>query len=282
MMDLQKSFRFLKIHQYFFIILTIITFVICAFLGTLTNCELFHSPFKNDLKDDLIKGGAQHPLDQRRERAKHYQHELTDSANQSNGYDEYADPDLLIEHDANYLNNVKNIVIDGNNFLYYLMGSDNNYEKYLIEALDYCSKNFKQNVFFVIKDLKIDFNLKDYAIDNLRIVVAQGEAKARDDYLVLHIAESLPGKTIILTRDRYRDIHNITASEPVSYTVYGKAHVKYNKMFDTNGNFATVGRWTVAAGLMGYASIPDKALGVWTRKQRNKATSTTVLNLQKK
>ena len=252
----------------YFFTLVFITFIICALLGQSTCLP------------DNITGGAPHPLDQRK--PKYNNLELSSSNRSTHMYDdEYADPDLLIEHDAQYLDKVKNIVIDGNNFLYFFMGSDNNYEKYLIAALDYCAENFKQNVFFVIKDLKIDFNLKDYAKRNLRIVVAQGEAKARDDYLTLHIAESLPGKTIILTRDRYRDIHNITASEPTSYKVYGKAHVKYNKMFDTGGNFATVGRWTVAQNIMGYAFIPDKALGVWTRRQRNRDTSKLILNLQK-
>ena len=251
----------------YFFILVMITFILCAMAPTCNNqCK------------NIIYGGA-HPLDQKRRK---YNAELTDSGNQSAGYDEYADPDLLIDHDDKYLDDVQNIVIDGNNLIYYMMGKHHNYERYLITALEYCSKHFKQNVFFVIKDLKIDFNLKDFATGNLHIVVAQGDARARDDFLALHIAESLQGKTIILTRDRYRDIHNITASEPASYKVYGNAHKKYSKLFDTKGHFTTIGRWTVSTKMMGFAYISDIKPGIWTRNQHNKATSDRVLILHKK
>ena len=217
-------------------------------------------------------GGA-HPLDQRPI------HHKAPNADRSDEYadrsDEYADQTLLIEKQKNYMRDVKNIVIDGNNLLYYLMGSDRNYEKYLIAALEMCAE-FKKPVFFVIKDLKIDFNLADYATRGLHIIVATGDAKARDDYLVLRIAEALKGKTIILTRDRYRDIHNITASEPTSFTVYGKKAAEYRKLFDTRGNFATVGRWTVAENVVGFANIPGQAPGIYKRHKRNAATSSLV------
>jgi hypothetical protein len=216
--------------------------------------------------------GGSHPLDQA--------HKLGFTRKSERpATDEYADRSLLLEYQKNYMRDVKNIVIDGNNLLYYLMGTDRNYEKYLIAALEMCAE-FKKPVFFVIKDLKIDFNLADYATQSLHIVVATGDAKARDDYLVLRIAESLKGKTIILTRDRYRDIHNITASEPTDFTVYGKKAAEYRKLFDTRGNFATVGRWTVAENLMGYAHIEGQKPGVYKRRRRNAATSDLVYILR--
>jgi hypothetical protein len=225
---------------------------------------------------------------------------VLDIAEHSEKYDSYEDVSQLDGEDPGYLKKIKNVVIDGNNLLYFLKecsgkseGQPKSYMKHLEHAIGTASKTFtKKQVFFVMKDPSNDKQriaalsdmghdattdykqaFRDYSekilkkYPNVRIVIAYGNTKSRDDYACIYLAELLE-KSMLLTRDRFRDMKDTAAtdSEGLSFKVYGKSHKKYEKMLSRNA-MPIIGKWSIQDKLIGYARIKSGDNVIYKTKQ---------------
>lgn len=194
--------------------------------------------------------------------------------------DEYDNVKLLLMRVPNYFDDIQNVVVDGNNLIYTLMGEDmrhiNNkrYAEYLRKSLDLCVREFaNKTIYFILKvDNKI--NVQDFVTHpNLFIVVTEGKLKARDDFGVVFFSDRIAEPTAVVTRDRYRDIINIATSNATKFVIYGqdKARAKeLEKRFNKKetDKFLNIGNWSFKSRLLGYTFTKSAAPGVWQRKTR--------------
>ena len=198
-------------------------------------------------------------------------------------YDEYDDESLLRELDPKMIKSFDNIVIDGTNFIYQYRSFMNSNLRNSMDAKEQLSlikksvallsKHFPdKNLYFVFKDPENEKQvadlLKTLAVDNIkqahkkffselakeytkaRFVVAYGDAKYRDDYAAIWLSDTLPDETILLSRDRFRDVNSM-ASASLKFKTYGKRASSIDKIINKPFNFVTKG--AVKSSLVGYS-----------------------------
>jgi hypothetical protein len=223
----------------------------------------------------------------------------TASIKQEQHYDEYEDISLRTGIDERYLQDKENIVIDGNNLMYYL-GYNNSlgYIEFMKRTIKFLAKTFKdKEVFFVMKDPPTD-ELKKASLEemkmssklqyvqafrqfankflksykNVHIVVSYGDSKSRDDYAMIYLVDNLP-KSILLTRDRFSDMNKTSTkiNEDVRLTVkvYGKDHAKHEKIF-TSRILPSIGDWSIKGILVGFALASKNDTTGFYNKRVNK------------
>lgn len=174
-----------------------------------------------------------------------------------------------------------NIVIDGNNFIHRYRQDVEKMQTNMTAAEHFdhiekivklLSKHFpKKNLYFVFKDPETEKQAKDIInimsaknvkhahklffnnlakkYTNVRFIVAYGDAKYRDDYAAIWLADTLPDDTILLSRDRYRDANNMKGNKLVFLT-YGKRASSINKIINKPFNYVSHG--AAKAALVGY------------------------------
>jgi hypothetical protein len=218
--------------------------------------------------------------------------------------DEYDDLNMLEEIDYEKIKTFDNIVIDGNNFIYRLKETLKNNSK--LDAKEYTSiirksvklidKHFpNKNVYFVFKDPETEKQEKDllelFKVDKvrqahksmfnslvkeypkIRFVVAYGDEKYRDDYAAIWLADTLPDDTILLSRDRYKDVSQM-ASSNIKFKTYGKRATAIDKIINKPFNYITKG--SVKSALIGYSFSKKRKSGFYDRRVSNRNSSDVV------
>ncbi len=218
-------------------------------------------------------------------------------------YDEYDDESTLKEIDPKMVKSFDNIVIDGTNFLYrYLEYSSGKSASNatIKERLDTIKKMVKLNVkhfpdknlYFVFKDPENDHQekelLKELKVDTVkqahkkffkeladeyskvRFVVAYGDAKYRDDYAAIWLADTLPDETILLSRDRYKDVADMESAK-LRFSTYGKRASQINKIINKPFNFINKGSFK--STLVGYSFSKKKISGFYDRVANKKSAA---------
>lgn len=213
-------------------------------------------------------------------------------------YNVYEDITTLEELDKTFMKGIKNVVIDGNNFLYFLKEISKNkegktYMKHLEHAIKKAAAIFpKKAVFFVMKDPNQDHQkrqaLEDMGFDldtdykqafreysekivkkhpNVRIVVVYGDSKARDDFGAVYLAELLP-KSMLLSRDLYRDVDKTAGTDMniTSFITYGKTHKKIDSLLKSKA-MPNIGKWSLADKLIGFARIKTGETAIYKTKK---------------
>ncbi len=213
----------------------------------------------------------------------------------SHRYDEYDDESTLREIDPKMLRSFDNIVIDGTNFLYRYLeySSGKSASNATIKGrLDTIKKMVKlmvkhfpdKNLYFVFKDPENEHQEKELLKElnvatikqahkkffkgitdeypKIRFIVAHGDAKYRDDYAAIWLADTLPDETILLSRDRYRDVANMESAK-LRFVTYGKRASQINKIINQPFNFITKG--SVKSTLVGYSFSKKKTSGFYDR-----------------
>lgn len=214
-------------------------------------------------------------------------------------YDEYDDVDLLDEINPKFINTFNNIVIDGTNFLFKLRDYEkhtnkmdtNEYVTYIEKTVKLVSEKFPdKNLYFVFKDSetkKQENNLLDLtgtstsrkahkqifsdlykSYPNCRFIVAYGDDKYRDDYAAIWLADILPNETILLSRDRYRDVNEMNCKK-IKFVSYGKDSAKINKLINKPFNFVT--RGSVKSTLVGFSFNKSKKTGFYNKRTNKKS-----------
>lgn len=216
-------------------------------------------------------------------------------------YNVYEDVNTLEEEDKKLLKKVKNIVIDGNNFLYFLKEISPNkegktYMKHLEHAIKKAVSVFpKKDIFFVMKDPNNEYQMKqaledmgfdataDYRTSfkeysekivtkypKVRIVVAYGESKARDDFAAVYLAELL-NNSILLSRDLYRDVDKTAGTDMNKTTLvtYGKSHKKFDLLMKSKA-LPNIGKWSLADKLVGFARIKSGNTSLYKTKNNGR------------
>lgn len=225
-------------------------------------------------------------------------------------YDEYDAADAIKEIDMDFV--YDNMIVDGNNFLHRLFQFENpnlknpNTEQrftYLEKSIELLYNEMpNRKIFFVMKDPDVHEEdvmkyLVDYSGDSIRtkfksyftkllskyptvrVVMAYGKAKSRDDFTCIHLANILGSNTILLSRDRYRDVTDIDADNTkVNIVVYGKKAASWNKKFKKPFMYAD--KATVVDSLVGFTFSKD-AITLMYKKHtsRKSAASDHVLNI---
>lgn len=225
-------------------------------------------------------------------------------------YDEYDDAELLKELDPTMMKSFDNIVVDGNNFIHRMRDDLYNSRKSIgaKENLDYIRKAVKllvkhfpeKNIYFVFKDPETENQEKDLIQEmkaknvrdahkkffnpiakeypKVRFVIAYGDAKYRDDYAAIWLADTLPDDTILLSRDRYRDVQDM-ASAKLKFTTYGKRAAAINKIINKPFNFVTKG--AVKAALVGYSFSKKRKSGFYDKDVNRKSLASDVVYIFK-
>lgn len=213
-------------------------------------------------------------------------------------YDEY-DDDEYIERIDEQTSKVKNIVIDGNNFVYryYADSTGKNRMPGLDEYYEYISKSVKlladnlkdKNIFIILKDPETEeqskFLMKKYnattvptahkiafydltkKYPNVRFIVAYGDEKYRDDYAAIWLTDVLGDNTILLSRDRYSDIREMQGKK-ITFQVYGKNARQYKKQL--NKPFTHINRGILTSSLVGYSFSKKRKTGFYTRYMKGR------------
>jgi hypothetical protein len=203
-----------------------------------------------------------------------------------------------------------NIVVDGNNFIHRMRDDLYNSRKSIgaKENLDYIRKAVKllvkhfpeKNIYFVFKDPETENQEKDLIQEmkaknvrdahkkffnpiakeypKVRFVIAYGDAKYRDDYAAIWLADTLPDDTILLSRDRYRDVQDM-ASAKLKFTTYGKRAAAINKIINKPFNFVTKG--AVKAALVGYSFSKKRKSGFYDKDVNRKSLASDVVYIFK-
>ena len=214
-------------------------------------------------------------------------------------YDEYDDEKLLGEHLPKFADSFDNIVIDGNNMLFQYAISHgkspcstaDEYVENISNMVKMLDKHFNgKNLYYVFKDSETKKQEDDLMritktdtarlahkkifedlykkYPNNRFVVAYGDEKYRDDYAAIWLADTLPDDTILLSRDRYRDVSDMK-SQKLKFTTYGKRASKINKIINKPFNFVTKG--SVKSALVGYSFNKNKDSGFYQKNKNKKS-----------
>lgn len=203
-------------------------------------------------------------------------------AKQPISFDEYEDKATYIKKLPDFGKEIKNVVVDGANFIHYIKPKTHyNYTEYIEKSIRLLRKKLpNKHIYFIIKDenphKKKNAPLQPGDIDDVKlsklakspfvhILVSSGTDKARDDYLAILMTEILGEKTILLSRDRYRDIQNISGSHTNDYKIYSKQVKKIQKMLNSIDD-TTVGKWSFMQKNVGYTSNQEMEEGFWERK----------------
>jgi hypothetical protein len=226
------------------------------------------------------------------------------------GKDEYDSSDVIKEIDTEFV--YDNMIVDGNNFLHRLYEFENPGAKNpdTGQRFKYLEKSIKllyeeipnRKIFFVLKDPDVhEKDVMEYLhkytgetirtkfkayfkkllskYPNVRVVMAYGQAKSRDDFTCIHLANILGRGTVLLSRDRYRDIVEIDAANTkVNIVVYGKQSATWTKKFKKPFMYAD--KATVVESLVGF-TFSHEAITMLYKKYTSKhsAASDRVLNL---
>ncbi len=229
-------------------------------------------------------------------------------------YDEYDDADHLVGIDHSAIKTFDNIVVDGYNFIHRFREDFYDAQRkyisvketlaYITQSVKLLTKHFPdKNIYFVLKDPEKEQqvtellneleakNVKEAhkkffktitdAFPKTRFVVAYGEEKYRDDYTAIWLADSLSESTILLSRDRYRDVQEMR-SPKVKFAVYGKDAGKINKIL--NKPFSYVTKGAVNAALVGYSFTRKRKSGFYERtvnKKSNASDLVYIFNVKK-
>jgi hypothetical protein len=114
----------------------------------------------------------------------------------------------------------------------------------------------------------------------LHFVFGVGQDKARDDHTAILVTDLLGAKTALLSRDRYRDIINITGSRPSKLLAFGPLAKKIQKKFDGYmDSFSAIGSWSIYGRILGYTCAHLDKTVLWSRKPKNSSSSEHVLLL---
>ena len=215
-------------------------------------------------------------------------------------YDEYDDESLLRELDPKMIKSFDNIVVDGTNFIYKYRecvcgdcGSMDAKEQLNLikKSVALLSKHFPtKNLYFVFKDPETEKQtadlLKTLSVDTVkqahkkffsglskeypksRFVLAYGDAKYRDDYAAIWLSDTLPDDTILLSRDRYRDVSDM-ASTSLKFKTYGKRASAIDKIINKPFNYVT--RGAVKSALVGYSFSKKKKSGFYEKGVNKKS-----------
>ncbi len=128
-------------------------------------------------------------------------------------------------------------------------------------------KTIKQAYKTITKDL-----LKKYT--NIRFVIAYGAAKSRDDFTAIWLTDILGESTILLSRDRYRDISDMYSNK-VKFVVYGKDATKYNKKL--NLAFPHISRGIIKNTLIGYSFRDDIHDGFYKKATNKRSMASDIV-----
>lgn len=225
-------------------------------------------------------------------------------------YDEYDDDNLLDKLIIDYSDNFDNVILDGNNFIYKLYEANKlpNEPKYplpdkyisLIESSIHALNKAipDKQIFFVFKDPETDTQLQ-YFLNitktknikaahkmyfsqliekhpNVHVLVAYGDDKYRDDFAAIWLAEVLGSTSILLSRDRYRDVDNMKRKK-IKLVVYGNKAEKFNKLI--NLPYTQIDKLSVKCNLVGYAFKDKKKYtsGFYQRNIHVKSPSSDVV-----
>ncbi len=262
-------------------------------------------------ESDVFGGGDPQKIEKTKERPDNLEpikidpYTTSKKINRNKQYDEYDDNSLLKELDPDMIKSFDNIVIDGNNFIHRYHEYTSIGKQFEIkERLAYIKKSVKlmvkhfpdKNLYFVFKDPENEHQERELLAElsedtvkkahkkffnaiaaehpKVRFVVASGDAKYRDDYAAIWLADTLPDDTILLSRDRYRDVAEM-ASAKLRFNTYGKRASAINKIINKPFNFVTKG--AVKAALVGYSFDKKKNSGFYDRNiNRKSAASDTV------
>lgn len=229
------------------------------------------------------------------------------------GKDEYDSVDAIKEIDKEFV--YDNMIVDGNNFLHKLYDFENPKAKNpdTSQRFKYLEKSIKilyeelpnRKIFFVLKDPDVHEKdvmeyLKDYKGETIRtkfksyfkkllskyptvrVVMAYGQAKSRDDFTCIHLANILGKGTVLLSRDRYRDIIDIDSDNTkVNIVVYGKQSATWTKKFKKPFMYAD--KATVVDSLIGFTFSRDAITLLYKKfTSKHSAASDRVLNIQVK
>jgi hypothetical protein len=203
-------------------------------------------------------------------------------------YDEYDDMSLLkkpLENKYDY------VVLDGANIIHFIMNEMNEMNNKKIKYFDALkrlismSELFKgQNVIIVLKHQnKIIKKLPP----NITLVIGEGKHKALDDNTCIFITEAInlnkKESAILISRDRYRDIANISGSKPSNIKIYGNKIEYISKLFDNfKDKFTTIGTWSYKDALVGYTYNTEKLSDIfWERIPKNIAASPKIYLFKK-
>jgi hypothetical protein len=213
-------------------------------------------------------------------------------------YDEYDDKNLLNAKDEELINTVDNVIVDGNNLIYKVHEYEGNEGHPTVKEYFDLLKKIIQKLYdelpgkailFVIKDPETESQstrVKEYLncktiksgykkhmsalvkkYPSVRIVVAYGKDKPRDDFAALWLSDQLGDKTILLSRDRYSDVTKTNRNvDKVEFITYGKNASKYNKIL--NKPFAHIDK-SSRTSLVGY-SFSKKHKSAFYQKDINK------------
>lgn len=114
----------------------------------------------------------------------------------------------------------------------------------------------------------------------LHFVFGVGQDKARDDHTAILVTDLLGAKTALLSRDRYRDIINITGSRPSKLLAFGPLAKKIQKKFDGYmDSFSAIGSWSIYGRILGYTCAHLDKTALWSRKPKQSSSSEHVLLL---
>jgi hypothetical protein len=225
-------------------------------------------------------------------------------------YDEYDDPELINKVNRKIIHTFDNVVIDGNNFLYRFRedvdkttGTITTKEmiSYMQRMVKLLHKHFpKKSLYFVFKDpetkdqeddlmkhFKVKtikqahkklFNDLTKGYPNVNFVIAYGEEKYRDDYAAIWLADVLPTDTILLSRDRYKDVGEMKSSS-IKFKAYGKKTNKLNKILNKPFNYITKG--SVKTALIGYSFDSNTQSGFYDKTVNQKSQASDVVYIFK-
>lgn len=309
MMDLQDCLIII-------IALIMLYIVVSLLFGINTEAALLTSyaglQLTNDQNHDLIVGGGTKKLIDRPDNLEEpkvdpfgIRHKIVHKQ-----YDEYDDAELLKELDPNMIKSFDNIVIDGSNFTHRmredLFGSTKSISakenlEYIRKAVILAVKHFpEKNIYFVFKDPETEFQEKDLInimqaknvrdahkkffnplskeFPKVRFVIAYGDAKYRDDYAAIWLADTLPDETILLSRDRYRDVQDMSSSK-LKFVTYGKRANSINKIINKPFNFVTKG--SVKASLVGYSFSKKRKSGFYDKDTNRKSLASDIVYIFK-
>ncbi len=202
-------------------------------------------------------------------------------AKQPISFDEYEDKGTYFKRLPSFAKEFTNVVVDGANFIHYIKPKNHyDHTEYVEKSIKLLRKKIpNKHIYFIVKD-ETHYNKESQEAEKekneaklrklaknpfVHIMVSSGESKARDDYLAILMTELLGEKTILLTRDRYRDIQNISGSHTNEYKIFSKQEKKIRKMLNSIDD-TTVGKWSFMKKNVGYTTNEEIQEGFWERR----------------
>lgn len=230
-------------------------------------------------------------------------------------YDEYDDKSTLLRMNKKEMDTFDVVIVDGNNFMYRYAEATGKSKSdvftaekliiYMDSAIGLLLQHFpKKTIYFVFKDPETQEQTQDMLritntkkitdahralfdtliakYPNVKFVVAYGEDKYRDDYAAIWLSESVYEKSILLSRDRYKDVSEMSGGN-IRFIIYGTDVEKIQNQINRPFNYITKG--SVKANLVGYSFMNTKNSGLYDRKLDRKSQASPfvyIFNLKPK